>query len=183
MKRTKTIPFLILMLLTFISLSCDNSNGPGKINLEITSVSPDSGSIHTKVTITGSGFVPDPSDNSVIFNNTPAQVSSVSENEITTRVPAGAQSGPIQIKVGDKTVTGPSFMISKEGQEALAVNSLEPKEGDIGTEVMIYGCGFKTEKSKNTVKFNGTLAEVSKVQSKRIDSHKSKEDSLLGQKT
>ncbi|MCW9708614.1 beta strand repeat-containing protein, partial [Fodinibius salsisoli] len=160
----KALLFTLVVALFTLMMSC-NDNGPGKINLEITAVSPDSGSVGTEVTISGSGFVPKASDNIVRFNDTEAQVLSVTSEKIVTKVPVGATSGPIVVEVGGKEVTGPSFVITdgNGGGDALSITTLDPMEGPIGTEVTITGTGFSPQASENVVTFDGTLTEVKSV--------------------
>jgi hypothetical protein len=59
----------------------------------ILQVTPNSGPMGTPVTIEGEDFDPEAADNQVIFNGTPAVVTSATETRITTTVPQGATSG------------------------------------------------------------------------------------------
>jgi arabinogalactan endo-1,4-beta-galactosidase len=60
------------------------------------------------VTVTGVNFGESASNLSLLFNTTPASVTSVSNNTIQTVVPAGATTGPINIKVGDRSTQSAS---------------------------------------------------------------------------
>src|SRR5699024_9627383 len=135
----------------------------GNYNLEITALNPDSGYVGTTVVITGSGFAPTREDNKVTFHNTPAQILKVEAGHITTKVPAGATTGPVELSVGTESVVGPSFTVLTKGGEPLAISGIQPNSGSVGTKVTISGSGFNPDSSKNKVTFNGTPAPVIKV--------------------
>jgi uncharacterized protein (TIGR03437 family) len=158
----KTLLFTLVVASFTLMMSC-NDSGPGKISLEISAVSPDSGSVGTEVTIDGSGFLPKASDNIVKFNDTEAQVINVTSEKIVTEVPVGATSGPIVVEVDGKEVTGPSFIITdgNGGSAPPKVNSLDPTEGPVQTAVTITGSNFSSIASENTVTFGDTKASVS----------------------
>ena len=75
----------------------------------INSVSPDSGQLGTTVTISGSGFSANATDNVVKFNDSNAVVSSATATQLTVKVPVSAGTGPVSVTVGGKTATGPVF--------------------------------------------------------------------------
>ena len=107
------------------------SNKPGgkdpPPSIEITSMSPDSGPVGTKVILTGIGFSKIPARNRVIFNGV-ADLStddvaveilvSVSTTEITLRVPAGAVTGRIRVILEGETATSSEdFTVRAEGSD------------------------------------------------------------------
>ena len=63
---------------------------------------PASGAVKAKVVILGTNLT---GATSVSFNNTPATFKVVSSSEITTRVPAGATSGPVKVTTPNGTFT------------------------------------------------------------------------------
>lgn len=77
--------------------------------LAITNFSPDHGPANTTVTINGTGFDPNPAGDSVFFNGKAAAIISASSNSIMAKVPAGAGSGNVSVKVNNNTVTGQLF--------------------------------------------------------------------------
>lgn len=77
--------------------------------LAISAISPDAGGYSTVVTIKGSGFNAVVADDSVQFNGVTAIVQSASDSQLIVAVPQGAGTGPVEIKVGDQSVTGPVF--------------------------------------------------------------------------
>ena len=140
--------------------------------MEISGIAPDSGIVGTEVVITGSGFVPKKTENIITFDGTPAQVFETSSNQLTTKVPVGATSGPVQVEVvnirsekNNRKVTGPAFIVISDQSEPeeLSITKITPSSGPPNTEVTIMGCGFSKDPSKNTVRFNETLAEVISV--------------------
>ena len=51
--------------------------------------------------------------------------------------------------------------IANNGATTVAIFAFTPNNGPVGQSVTIYGDGFSTTPSLNTVKFNGTTAAVS----------------------
>lgn len=62
----------------------------------------------TRVTINGANFGESASGVSVLFNTTEAEVSSVSDKVVEAIVPAGAETGPLKIKIGEQVTTSSS---------------------------------------------------------------------------
>jgi hypothetical protein len=75
----------------------------------IASFSPASGPIGTSVTITGTDFSPEPSNNLVFFGGVRAAVVSASSDLLGVAVPAGAVLAPITVAVGGRTATSAGF--------------------------------------------------------------------------
>jgi YD repeat-containing protein len=76
--------------------------------LTIFEVLPSQGGSGTLVTIQGQGFSTAPSGNTVLFNDTPAQVVSAAAGRLSVLVPAGASTGPVSVTVGSSTAVSPS---------------------------------------------------------------------------
>jgi FG-GAP-like repeat/IPT/TIG domain/Secretion system C-terminal sorting domain/FG-GAP repeat len=107
----------------------------------ISSFSPNSGTIGTTVTITGTNF----SINSrVIFNDTPAVVTAASATSLTVRVPSGARTGKISI---DRIQSSSDFRVE------LPPISFAPSTGAAGSTVTITGIGFDATAANNFVYF------------------------------
>jgi len=66
---------------------------------DILYLDPASGVAGAEVTIVGSGFDPNPAKNTIIFNNASAPVKTATLTTLTTEVPLGATSGPVQVTV------------------------------------------------------------------------------------
>jgi YD repeat-containing protein len=55
---------------------------------------------------------------------------------------------------------GDILQVTNSHPSGVTVDSLSPNNGSIGTGVTIYGTGFSTTPSQNSVSFNGTAATV-----------------------
>jgi YVTN family beta-propeller protein len=66
---------------------------------DILYLDPASGVAGAEVTIVGSGFDPNPAKNTIIFNTASAPVKTATLTTLTTEVPLGATSGPVQVTV------------------------------------------------------------------------------------
>lgn len=78
-------------------------------SLTINTINPNHGPANTLVSITGSGFNPNPAFDSVFFNGKPASVINASASFITAKVPIGAGTGIITVKANGNTLLGPLF--------------------------------------------------------------------------
>jgi uncharacterized delta-60 repeat protein len=75
-------------------------------NISVTTVSPLAGPIGSTVTITGTGFSPNPSENFVYFGAVQAaSVLTASSTSLTVLVPIGASYGPVSVRVGELSST------------------------------------------------------------------------------
>jgi IPT/TIG domain-containing protein/dockerin type I repeat protein/cohesin domain-containing protein/galactose oxidase-like protein len=74
-------------------------------------VSPGFGPASTLVTLTGTGFDPNPDGNIVRLGGMPVAISSASATTITFRVPTGAGSGAISVEVGGLESCGVPFLV------------------------------------------------------------------------
>jgi IPT/TIG domain/NHL repeat len=113
----------------------------------ITSFTPKSGITGSKVTITGTDFVPAAK---VKFGTLAAKVSFVSPTQLKATVPNGAVPGAISVITSAGTATS-----STNYTPTLSITGFSPGSGPVGTVVTISGVGFT---STSTVKFNGTAA-------------------------
>ncbi|SES47801.1 RHS repeat-associated core domain-containing protein [Actinokineospora terrae] len=82
----------------------------------ITAVSTDRANPGDTITITGSGFDPDPTRDVVLFHQTTARVKQAGPNSLTVEVPAAASSGRISVRTPGGTATaGGDFLIAPRG--------------------------------------------------------------------
>ncbi|MFG3049855.1 RHS repeat-associated core domain-containing protein [Kitasatospora sp. NPDC048239] len=82
----------------------------------LTGFSPAAGAPDTTVTLTGSGFDPDPSRNSVLFHRTLAKVTQATPTSLTVVVPGAVSSGRITVRTPGGTVTsGTDFIVPPTG--------------------------------------------------------------------
>ncbi len=163
----KRISAFNIILVTCIALGSCVDDDADKISVTIleaptiTAINPTSGEVGTPVTITGTNFSAQSSDNTVSFNGTAAPVTASTPTSITTAVPDGATTGAIVVKVIRRTISGPSFTV--EEPPAPTITSIDPGSGEVGTEVTITGTNFSTTASENTVSFNGIVATIISV--------------------
>lgn len=94
----KNITFLLTILLGFFIQA-----------QTITSFSPTSGLVGTTVTITGTGFNTTASQNTVMFNNVLATVTSSTSTVLTVIVPNGATTGEVSVQTGKVSVAASSI--------------------------------------------------------------------------
>jgi sugar lactone lactonase YvrE len=113
--RTR-ISFLFVAGLVLYSCSKSSSSGttttptiPPAPPPVISTISPDSGVLGTTVTISGTGFSANATDNLVKFNDSNAVVTSATATQLTVKVPVSAGTGPVTVTVGGKKGTGPAF--------------------------------------------------------------------------
>lgn len=82
----------------------------------ITAVSTDRGDKDDLVTITGTGFDPEPTHNVVQFHRTVARVLTATTTQLTVRVPAAASSGRISVRTPGGTAQSPEdFFVAPRG--------------------------------------------------------------------
>ncbi len=122
----------------------------------INSVSPLAGPTGTQVTVSGFGFGASQGSSTISFNGSAATVSSWSDAQIIATVPSGATTGAVTVvKSGTTSNSNVSFTVG-----AVAVNSVSPVSGPVGTQVQINGGGFGATQGSSTVTFNGISASV-----------------------
>jgi RHS repeat-associated protein len=95
--------------------------------LAISTIEPTSGAVGTTVTLTGTGFDPVPGNNALSFrgvNNTTviAQALSTTATQMTVRVPAGADTGPITLTNSRGSAQSPTFTVTREQDFQLVVS-------------------------------------------------------------
>lgn len=129
----------------------------GTGTLTIGSISSNTGSAGSSVTITGSGFSSIPSQDIVSFNGVSGTITYASGNRIVVTVPNGASTGDISVTTpnGTTSSTAPFTIVP------IAITGLSPTSGSIGTLVTVTGSGFDPAASNDSVSLNGTQATVS----------------------
>ncbi|WPP51744.1 IPT/TIG domain-containing protein [Catalinimonas niigatensis] len=107
----------ILFAFIPLLLQCKEDNGDPTPDPEpptITSISPTSGPLGTEVTINGTNFSTDGTQNTIQFNGTPAAAKSASVSQLVVDVPSGATTGNVTVKVNGQTANGPVFTVEEE---------------------------------------------------------------------
>ncbi len=132
-----------------------NSNGMTfTVTPAITSLSVANGAATASVIISGSSFGSSPGAGSVRFNGVTASVQSWSQSTIAARVPAGATSGPVVVRVNGFDSNGVAFTVVPTA----TLSAVTPAAGAIGAVVTIAGSGFGPAQGSSTLRFNGTAA-------------------------
>ena len=118
----------------------------------ISRLDPDSGLVDANVTIEGSNF--GSQTGSVTFNGTTASTTSWDSDEIQTKVPSGATTGPVVVRTsGGQSSAGVTFTVTIP---APVISRLDPDSGPVDTEVRIHGSNFGDR--TGSVTFNGVTA-------------------------
>ncbi len=130
MKTTLKLFSLIFLLFAFVACS-DDDDAPTEFT--VTAISPESGTVGTEITITGTGFPSDASEINLTFGGVAATIGSLSSTRIVTTVPAGATSGQVNIVANGVTQTTPSsFTVLAELVSGQAQNLFAPQTGGRG---------------------------------------------------
>jgi hypothetical protein len=119
--------------------------------------SPASGRVDDVVTLTGTNFRAAAAENQVSFNGTAAILTSATTTQLVTKVPSGATTGKITVRVGSQTVSSANEFIVIQPP---TITSFSPASASVGASVSIIGSNFSTTASENTVSFNGANAAV-----------------------
>ena len=133
------------------------ARGSGAVS--ITSFAPGSGAVGTPVTISGFGFSATPSQNTVTFNGTAAQVTSATTNQVIATVPAGATTGPISVTSPNGTATS-SSSFSVIATSAPTITSFSPTIGTPGTALTVNGTNFQATVSEDNLTLNGRATRI-----------------------
>ncbi|MCL6273789.1 IPT/TIG domain-containing protein [Muricauda sp. 2012CJ35-5] len=123
--------------------------------LAISDFEPQKGSIGTQIEINGSNFGESFEDITVYFNGTATDIDQLSNSRLLVKVPEGATTGPIEVTVGNETVTSTaSFTVGP------TISGFTPDQENEGVIVEINGSNFSTVPENNVVKFNNVAAQV-----------------------
>ncbi|WP_218081806.1 IPT/TIG domain-containing protein [Anthocerotibacter panamensis] len=130
----------------------------------LTSFTPDSASVGTSVTISGTGFV----SPTVAFNGVPAVLINSTATTISTTVPAGATTGALTVTVNGQTLTAGTFtVLALPGPPVLGAYSLPVAQP--GDTITLSGSGFNpASRGAYGVKVGATTATVTAVTSTGI---------------
>jgi streptogramin lyase len=104
----------LFVLLSLVYIACNKPPSSTDTQqtsdvLTVNAISLDHGPANTIVVISGTGFSPINSLNTVFFNGQPAIVISATATTITVKVPVGAGTGNTSVKVGSTLINGPVF--------------------------------------------------------------------------
>ncbi|WP_312186313.1 IPT/TIG domain-containing protein [Sphingobacterium sp.] len=132
------------------------TNGPRfkDQNLGIVSLTPDNGLAGTTVTINGTGFSTNLSENKVFFNGVLTAVKTATENKLVLDAPATLSTGLVRVVVGDQDAVSPQTF-KRAGVITLA--------GGAGTGVFanLQGSGITVDSKGNV--YVGSLNRIHKI--------------------
>lgn len=106
---------LLLLCASIILFSCSGSNStnPTTASPTITSLTPNNGLVGDLVTIAGTNLGTDKTVGNVSFNQvTAADITSWTDTEIKVKVPAGATTGNVYVKVNSNLSNGVMFTVN-----------------------------------------------------------------------
>ena len=128
-------------------------------SLVISNVLPDTATVGSTVTITGSNFASDINGDSVWFNGVAAPITSATSTQIVTTVPFKASSGKIKVAANHKFgLTARDF-----GVPTPTITSFNPVTDSSGAIITISGTNFSTFIPFDSVKFNGVPAQITEA--------------------
>jgi RHS repeat-associated protein len=111
----------------------------------VSNFQPTGGIPNTTVTIHGSGFQANQRNSTVTFNGAPATVTSWSDTQIVTSVPAGATTGPLLVNVN--FVPSQNNFLTQFEVPYPVITSINPPEAPAGGTITITGSGFGANES------------------------------------
>lgn len=126
-------------------------------HLKIIDVVPNSASVGTPVTISGTLFGSTQASSKVLFNGVTANISSWSDTSIVAVVPSGATTGNVVVAEPPSTSEGVGFTVLATTPTVVNLNH---SSGYVGLAVNISGSGFGVGEGQGAVTFNGTSAAV-----------------------
>ena len=128
--------------------------------VSIIGFSPGTGPVGATVTISGTGFSPTPSQNTVTFNGVTASVASSTTTQIVTAVPAGATTGQIGVTAPGGSATSIAVFTVTAASGPPTITGFTPTIGTAGTPVTITGTNYDTTVANDKVKLNRSFAQV-----------------------
>lgn len=167
--RTTLKLFSLLFILTAFVACSDDDEGDNLTEFTVTAISPESGTVGTEITITGTDFPTDASEINLTFGGVPATINSVSSTQIITTVPVGAASGEVSIAANGFSKTTPSgFTVLSELVSGTMENLFAPQtggqgQGEIGGEFTKFSFATGDVTTSDTewdIAFRGTTIAV-----------------------
>jgi hypothetical protein len=124
-----------LYLALFAFVSCSDDEDPSE-NFTVTAISPESATVGTEITITGTNFPTDASRIVLKVGGAMATITNVSSTQIVATVPQGAVSGAVSVSVsGTAKMTSNEFTVLSELVNAKVENIFAPQTGGRGQPV------------------------------------------------
>ncbi len=127
--------------------------------LAVAGFNPARGPVGSEVTLTGTGFAPSATENTVKFGSVEADVTAAERDSLTVEVPAGAETSTVSVETGGQTATTSDPFTVTESREP-RIDAIDPTIAKPGDTVAVDGAHFDPVPSGNTVGVNRTLAPV-----------------------
>lgn len=166
MKTTLKLCTMLLVLSGFVS--CSDDDDP-VAEFTVTAITPESGTVGTEITITGTDFPSDAGSINLTFGGVSATINSVSSTQIVTSIPAGATSGEVSIVANGTTKAATtSFTVWSDLVKGTMENLFAPQiggqgQGDIGGEFTKFSFASGEVTTSDTewdIAFRGTTIAV-----------------------
>ena len=125
---------ILLPVLAFALLSTSQANAAPRINI----VTPQKGPVGMVVVIVGSGFGTTQGSSTVTFNGTPVTWVTWGSTSLQVRVPEGATTGNVVVRVSGTNSNGVTFTVTPSP----TINDMSPTSGAVGASLTITGSGF-----------------------------------------
>ncbi|WP_165822090.1 DUF7619 domain-containing protein [Hymenobacter edaphi] len=133
----------------------------------VSGLAPGRARLGATVTLTGTNFAAAAARDVVTFSGgSTAPVLQASTTSLLVRVPAGAQSGPVQVLTPGGQASSPTGFVLIP---APVVSAFAPQQGSVGTVVKITGLHFNAENRPDTVYFNGVAAQVLRTSATELE--------------
>ncbi|MFD2245719.1 DUF7619 domain-containing protein [Pontibacter ruber] len=123
----------------------------------ISSLSKQTDIVGATLSITGQNFAPTVERNKVWFGQTQAQVLKATSEQLTVKVPQGAQSGNVIVETPGGKANSTTYFEVIPGP---VFTAMSPAKGSVGTDVEIMGEHFGTLGVQDEITFNGERAIV-----------------------
>jgi YD repeat-containing protein len=128
---------------------------------------PKSGPVGTAVSISGTAFNANATQDSVTFAGTSANVTSASTSQLAIVVPTGATTSPITVRTPGGTATSSASFTVTAPVAGLSISSFTPAMANVGGAITIAGTGFDVL-ANDRLTFNGMVASVTSATSTSI---------------
>jgi uncharacterized repeat protein (TIGR03803 family) len=119
-----------------LGASTTNFTVTAPVSATVTSFTPASGAVGSKVTVTGTGFT---TASAVSLDGYPATYTVINATTITFTVPVGAATGVIHVKIGSTLAASATTFVVVG---APMITGITPGSGPIGTVVAVTGSRF-----------------------------------------
>lgn len=157
-KKTNHFNIILAFLaLNFFIGSCSKETTQQDLQPIITSISPETGSIGSEVTIIGENFSNNKDEVYVVFDAKSAEVIESSNTKLKVKAPSGFNNTVtnIIVAINGEISNAKTFTYS---DQTPTISSISPESGEPGNEIIITGSKFGTDLSKVDVRFNDVKA-------------------------